>query len=461
MKKDIIVKDIIEITKGNLITGDENTIFDNFSKNSKEVKEGDFYLGFKGETTNGGIFFEEALNNGAKGCIIQDVEITEEHIEKYKDKVIIKVDDVVNAVQEIAKFKRNLYNIPVIAITGSVGKTSTKDIVASVVNEKYKTLKTVGNYNNHIGLPLTILNLREHEALVVEMGMNHFGEISVLTKIAKPTVAIITNVGTAHIGILGSRDNILKAKLEILEGLQEGGKIIINNDNDLLHNWYEENKDKYDIVTYGIDNESDLMAEDIASFENGSKYILKGENKSVNVPVGGNHFVQNSLCAIAVGKILQIETDKIIDGIKKFELTKRRMDITKLENGVTIINDCYNANFDSMKAALEYLGKIQDRRKIAVLGDMLELGDYSKKLHEMVGEEVTKNNIDILITVGNEAKYIASTSIGNGMNKDNVIECNSNTEAINELKSIMKENDTILFKASNGMHFEEIINGIS
>ncbi|MBO5412974.1 MAG: UDP-N-acetylmuramoyl-tripeptide--D-alanyl-D-alanine ligase, partial [Clostridia bacterium] len=407
MKKDIIVKDIIEITKGNLITGDENTIFDNFSKNSKEVKEGDFYLGFKGETTNGGIFFEEALNNGAKGCIIQDVEITEEHIEKYKDKVIIKVDDVVNAVQEIAKFKRNLYNIPVIAITGSVGKTSTKDIVAGVVSEKYKTLKTQGNYNNHIGLPLTILNLREHEALVVEMGMNHFGEISVLTKIARPTVAIITNVGTAHIGILGSRENILKAKLEILEGLQEGGKIIINNDNDLLHNWYEENKDKYDIVTYGIDNESDLMAEDIASFENGSKYILKGENKSVNVPVGGNHFVQNSLCAIAVGKILQIETDKIIDGIKKFELTKRRMDITKLENGVTIINDCYNANFDSMKAALEYLGKIQDRRKIAVLGDMLELGDYSKKLHEMVGIEVAKNNIDILITVGNDAKYIA------------------------------------------------------
>ena len=460
MEKSISVKDILKVTKGQLITGDENTTLDSFSKNSKEIQEGDFYFGFKGENVNGSIFFEEALEKGAKGCILQEVEITEEHIKKYKDKVIIKVDDVVTAVQEIAKLKRSLYDIPVIAITGSVGKTSTKDIVASVLAGKYKTLKTKGNYNNHIGLPLTILKLQDHEALVVEMGMNHFGEISVLTKIAKPTVAIITNIGTAHIGILGSRENILKAKLEILEGLQEGGKIIINNDNDLLHSWYEENKDKYNIVTYGIDNESDFMAENIISSESGSKYILKGENKSVTVPVGGNHFVQNSLCAIAVGKVHNIDTDTIINGIEKFELTKRRMDITKLENGATIINDCYNANFDSMKSALEYLGKIENRRKIAVLGDMLELGDYSKKLHEMVGIEVAKNNIDILVTVGNEAKYISDVASKNGMKKEDIIECNSNMEAINIIKDIMDKNDSLLFKASNGMHFEEIIKGI-
>lgn len=456
----ITVKDIINVTNGELIVGDENTIFDNFSKNSKEIEEGDFYLGFKGENTNGSIFFEEALEKGAKGCIIQDVEVTKEHVEKYKDKVIIKVEDVVTAVQEIAKLKRSLYNIPVIAVTGSVGKTSTKDIVASVVAQKYKTLKTEGNYNNHIGLPLTILKLRNHEALVLEMGMNHFGELSVLTKIAKPTVAVITNVGTAHIGILGSRENILKAKLEILEGLQDGGRVIINNDNDLLHSWYEENKDKYDVVTYGVDNDSDYMAEDIIYTESGSKYILKGENKNVIVPVGGNHFVQNSLCAIAVGKVNEIKTDMIIDGIEKFELTKRRMDISKLENGVTIINDCYNANFDSMKAAIEYLGKLKNRRKIAVLGDMLELGEFSRELHEKVGEEVAKNGIDILVTVGEEAKFIASAARKSQMKQENIVESDSNIDAIKVIKNIIRENDTILFKASNGMHFDEIIKGI-
>ena len=456
----ITVKDIIRVTNGDLIIGDENSIFDSFSKNSKEIKEGDFYLGFKGENINGSIFFEEALNKGAKGCIVQDVEITKDHIEKYQDKVIIKVKDVVKAVQEIARLKRSLYDIPVIAVTGSVGKTSTKDIVASVIAKKYKTLKTEGNYNNHIGLPLTILNLKDHEALVVEMGMNHFGELSVLTKIASPTVAVITNVGTAHIGILGSRENILKAKLEILEGLQEGGKVIINNDNDLLHEWYDQNKYKYDIMTYGIDNESDYMAEDIVYTENGSKYVLKGEDKKISVPVGGNHFVQNSLCAIAVGKVNGIDIDRIADGIEKFELTKKRMDISNLPNGVTIINDCYNANFDSMKAAIEYLGKLGDRRKIAVLGDMLELGEFSKELHEKVGEEVAKNNLDVLVTVGEEAKYIASVAEKNGMSKECIVECDSNKQAIEAIRSIMREGDSILFKASNAMHFDEIIKGV-
>lgn len=456
----ITVKDIIKVTNGVLVVGNEDTIFDGFSKNSKEIENGDFYLGFKGENTNGSIFFEEAFDRGAKGCIIQDIEITKEHMEKYQDKVIIKVEDVVTAVQEIAKLKRSLYDIPVIAVTGSVGKTSTKDIVASVVAQKYKTLKTEGNYNNHIGLPLTILRLKDHEALVVEMGMNHFGELTVLTKIAKPTVAVITNVGTAHIGILGSRENILKAKLEILEGLQKGGKIIINNDNDLLHSWYEENKGRYDIVTYGIENVSDYMAEDIVYNESGSKFVLKGENKSVIVPVGGNHFVQNSLCAIAVGKVNGIEMDRIVDGIEQFELTKRRMDISKLENGVTIINDCYNANFDSMKAAIEYLGKLENRRKIAVLGDMLELGEFSKELHERVGAEVAKNKVDVLVIVGKEAKYIASAAEKNGIRKECIVECESNIDAIEVMRKIMRKDDCVLFKASNAMHFDEIIKGI-
>lgn len=453
----ITVKDILNVTNGKLIIGRKEEICEDFCRDSREVKENDIYLGIKGETINGSIYFEEAFEKGAKGAILQDIEITEDQKQKYQNKFIIIVENTIKAMQKIAEYKRNLYNIPVIAITGSVGKTSTKDMVASVINKQYNTLKTEGNYNNHIGVPLTIFRLKNEEAMVVEMGMNHLGEISTLTKIAKPIVAVVTNVGTAHIGILGSRENILKAKLEILEGLEPNGYIVINNDNDLLHKWYLENKEKYNIITYGIENESNYMAENITSKEDGSTYTLKGTNQKIEVPVGGNHFVQNSLCSIAVGSIFKIPLEKMAKGIYEFELTKKRMDISTLQNNITIINDYYNANYDSMKAALEYLGKLQEKRKIAVLGDMLELGDYSKELHEKVGEEVVKNKIDILITVGEEAKQIAKKA---ERKIEKIIVCNTNEEAIENINKIKQENDAILLKASNGMHFGEILEGI-
>lgn len=453
--EEIKVKDIIEITKGKLLVGDLEETCENYAKDTREVKKGDIYVGIKGEKVNGGIYYEKAFENGAKGCIVQEVEIEEEQKEKYKDKIIIKVEDTIKALQQIASFKRNKYNIPVIAITGSVGKTSTKDIIASVVSQKYNTLKTMGNYNNHIGVPLTILNLKEHEALVIEMGMNHLKEISILTQIAKPTIAVITNIGTAHIGNLGSRENILKAKLEILEGLQEDGAIIINNDNDLLHKWQQESKEK-NIQTYGIENESNYMAEEIIANEDGSKYTLKGKNTKIEVPVGGNHFVLNSLCAIAVGERLNIEIEEIKEGIKNFELTKKRMDISTV-NGMTIINDSYNANYDSVKAAIEYLAGRIEKRKIAVLGDMLELGKFSKQLHEKVGEELIKNKIDIIITVGKEAENIVKITQKNNIK---TVQCKTNDEAIEKMRTIIKQGDCILVKASNSMHFDEIVKAI-
>ena len=451
------IKELLSVTKGELIVGNENTVICNFCKDSREIKQNDVYLGIKGENINGSKFFEDAFQKGAIGAILQDIDITEEQKQKYQNKFIIKVENTIKAMQQIATYKREKYSIPVVAITGSVGKTSTKDMVASVMNQKFNTLKTQGNYNNHIGVPLTIFNLKNEEAMCIEMGMNHLGEISTLTKIAKPTVAIITNVGTAHIGELGSRENILKAKLEILEGLQEGGKVIINNDNDLLHKWYEDNKENYDIITYGIENPSDYMAENIQFKEDGSTYTLKGTDETIYVPVGGEHFVQNSLCAIAVGRIFNMPLEEIKDGIENFELTKKRMDITVVKD-ITIINDSYNANYDSMKAALEYLGKIVGKRKIAVLGDMLELGKFSKSLHENVGKEVVKNNIDILITVGEEAKNIAKVA---QEKIKKVIVCNTNEEAIKEINNLKQQNDCILLKASNGMKFGEILEGIN
>ncbi len=404
-KYKIEAKKICEICNGNLY-GNSNIIIEDYCNDTRKIKNGDLYVAIKGEKIDGNDYIEEALEKGAIGCIASK-QIDESTIEKYKDKVFIIVENTIEAIQKIAKYKRNLYDIPVIAITGSVGKTSTKDIIASVLDEEFEVLKTEGNFNNHIGLPLTILKLKEHSAMVVEMGMNHFGEISTLTNIANPTIVTITNIGTAHIGILGSRENILKAKLEILEGLKENGKIIINNDNDLLNKWVEENKDidKKRIITYGIKNNSNYLATNIEEKENESNFKIDNLNIKVNVP--GEHFIYNALCAYAIGRALNIEENKIINGINKFSLTSKRMDIIKLNNNITVVNDSYNASLDSMKAALSVINKMQASRKIAVLGDMLELGDFSEELHRKVGKSVVENNIDILITVGENAKYIS------------------------------------------------------
>ncbi len=450
----LTLKEIIDVTNGNLVYGNENEECISFERDTRAIKDGDIFIGFKGETVDGGIRYKEALENGAKGCIIN--KCANENLEKIENKFILEVEDTILATQQIAKLKRKKYNIPVVAITGSVGKTSTKDIIASVVSEKYDVLKTQGNMNNHIGLPMTILGLRNHTAMVVEMGMNHFGEISTLTKIAKPTIAVITNVGTAHIGNLGSRENILKAKLEILEGLSKDGTVVINNDNDLLHKWYLENKDNYNIVTYGIENDSMEKAQDINYLESSSKYNLKNEGV-IEVPVGGEAFVYNSLAAISVGKALGISMDKIKQGILKFELTKMRLDVQKSSKGYTIINDCYNANYDSMKSALQYLNRTTGNRKIAVLGDMLELGDFSKKLHEGVGNAVVENKVDILITVGKEAKNIAKIAMKNNVE---TYEYTDNNSAISKLKEILEPEDAVLVKASNSMNFKEIVSAI-
>jgi len=455
----IYVKDLIEKCNGKLIIGNENTILENFCKDTRILNKNDIYVGIKGENFEGSTLYKEAFLNGAKGCILNNsIEIDYEYLKTLNDKFLVIVEDTIKCLQDLATYKRSLYNIPVVGITGSVGKTSTKDIIASVLSKKYKVHKTEGNYNNHIGVPLTILSLKDEEALVVEMGMNNLGEISVLTKIAKPTVSVITNVGTAHIGNLGSRENILKAKLEILEGMNESGILVINNDNDLLHQYYLKNKDN-NIITFGTINESKYIAKDISSDESSSNYNLNisniNHNFKVNLP--GNHQILNSLCAISIGILFNIPIEDIKDGINNFELTKRRMQIEKINN-ITIINDCYNANIDSMKNAIDYLGSLKNTRKIAILGDMLELGNYSESLHRELGKIVLNNNIDILITVGDATKYTIDE-----VRKDkltNVYAFDNNKEALIKIKELIQEEDTLLIKSSLGMNFIEIYNGI-
>ena len=456
--RDVTVKDILACTDGTLIVGNESLVCKTFSKDTRTIKEGDIYIGIKGKDFDGNVFWKRALDNGAMGVIVQGIEFDKQDIETYQDKVIIQVEDTLQALYKLASYKRDAHNVPVIAITGSVGKTSTKDLVANVVAQKYKICKTIGNNNNNIGMPFTILNAQNDiEAFVLEMGMNHFGEIHLLSEIAKPNICIITNIGTSHIGNLGSRENILKAKLEILDGAKNP-YMVINHDNDLLHKWYEENKDKINIKTYGINEKSDIQAKEIQLYENGSEYHIQLNNKEekIKVPVGGEHFVLNSLCAIAVGELLDIENDDIKRGIETFSLTKNRMEIIELKNGIKIINDAYNSSVESVKASLSYMNHMKANRRIAVLGDILETGEFAKQLHEEIGKTVCENQVDILICSGQNAEYIAESARENGFDEKNIYYFEKKDEIINLLKQIIQAEDVILFKASNGMRFFDI-----
>ena len=298
--------------------------------------------------------------------------------------------------------------------------------------------------NNHIGVPLTILGLKDHEALIVEMGMNHMGELHVLSNIAKPTIAIITNIGTAHIGNLGSRENILKAKMEVTDGMNDG-TLIINNDNDLLRTV------EYDkLITIGIDNESDYMAKDINDLAFSANFYI--EDNYINIPVGSKAFIYNSLFAYAVGKKLGINDEKIVSALQAFKLTPHRLELIKHKD-YDIIDDTYNASLDSVANSLSILGKVKGR-KVFIFADILELEEYAKDIHTEVGKKVIENKIDVFVTVGENAKYAYSIVYDAGME---TYHFDNNQEMLKEIDKIIDIGDTILVKGSHGMNLIEVV----
>ena len=437
----IYVRDIVRICNGKLISGNGNIKCTSFVRDSREVKKDDVYVGIKGETFNGNEFYKDAIKKGAKVCILDDETILDG---KYGKAAIVLVDDTIKAIQELAKYKRSLYKIPVIAVTGSVGKTSVKDMIYKVVSSEYKTLCTSGNMNNHIGLPLTILGLDDHEVMIVEMGMNHMGEIHTLSNIAKPTIAVITNIGTAHIGNLGSRENILKAKMEITDGLNNGA-LIIDNDNDMLRTV------KYDnLITIGIDNESDYMAKEIEDNIFSTNFYI--DNNYVTIPVGSRAFIYNALFAYAVGKKLGISDDKIIKALEDFKLSPHRLELIRHKD-YTIIDDTYNASLDSVNNALALLSKVYGR-KVFIFGDILELDNYAEDIHKDIGKSVIDNKIDVLITVGTNAYYTYSLVYDSGIESYHF---DYNEEMMKEIDRIIDIGDTILVNGSHGMNLIEVV----
>ncbi|MFR7591777.1 MAG: UDP-N-acetylmuramoyl-tripeptide--D-alanyl-D-alanine ligase [Longibaculum sp.] len=442
----MLVKEIIEATGGHLLSGNPNQEIKGFTQDTRKIREGDMYIPLIGENNDGHDFIEQAFMQGASAIITSKKVV-------YPSKIVIEVEDTLKAMSDMAAYLREHRSVKVVGITGSVGKTSTKDMIYAVVSTQYKTLKTLGNYNNHIGLPLTILRHQDEEVMILEMGMNHLGEIHHLTTIAKPDVAAITNVGTAHIGELGSRENILKAKMEIVDGLKKDGTLVINDDNDMLHQIQEEN---YHLMRVGQNEDCDLKAYhvDLQLEESYFDIDYQGKTYHVHVPVSGIHFVYNALIAIGIGLTLGIDMNLCIEGVEHFELTKNRMDILELKDHIKIIDGTYNANLDSMKSSIDVLSQYKNR-KIAVLADMLELGEFEKSLHEEVGKYIVEKEIDELLCVGKASEYIVD--IAQTLGLKNAYHFESNQEINDYLDELLEPEDVILIKGSNGMHLKEVV----
>lgn len=442
-------KDIIKVCNGKLHSGNIEIEVNNFSKDTRTINKGDVYIGIKGLNFDGNAFYQDAFNKGASVCILE-----KSYVDNIVDtnNTIIIVEDSIDALRKLAEDKLKNKNIPVIAITGSVGKTTTRDMIYSIVSKKYKTLVTEKNYNNHIGLPLTILKLKDEELILLEMGMNHLGEIKYLSDIAKPDIAIITNVLPVHIENLENMDNIFKEKLEIISGLKENGTLIINNDNNYLSNL---NIKDINIITCGINNNSDYMAFDIKN----NKYKVNLNNKDFYFDnhIGTKGYIENGLLAIATGLKLDIEVDQIQEGLKDYTLTEGRLQKVVSKNRINIIDDSYNASTESMINSIDYLLNQKGTRKVAILGDMNELGKYAQEEHEKVGKYLSKNKIDYLITIGINSKYINKEA---KQEIKNSIHFNTKEEALKELKNLLNKEDIVLVKASNGHKFYEIVHFI-
>lgn len=460
-----------EIAKALNTKTDFDVQINNVCIDTRKITKGCLFICIKGERFDAHQFANEALSLGAAAVMIsEDIEV---------NGAFVKVENTSKALLDLSAYYRSKFDIPVVALTGSVGKTTTKEFTYLVVNSEFNAIKTQGNLNNEIGLPQMLFQIdNSTEAAVIEMGMNHFGEIHRLVTATKPTLAMITNIGVSHIENLGSREGILKSKLEILDGLEAGSPFIINVDNDMLKTILDKDEimEKYDVITFGIESESaNYKAKNIKE-ENGStsfdveytitkiipeisgvtgKFYLCSQH--IVIPTIGIHNVYNALAAFAVGITLGIDSQKSADALSNYVPAGMRQK-SVIVGGITSIEDCYNASPDSMNAAIKTLANTKANKKIAVLGDMLELGDYSKKAHYEVGQAVADNKIDFLLTFGNDAKYIVDGAKENGMK--NAFYFNNKEELSNKLFELANKGDAVIFKASRGMKLEDVINNV-
>ncbi len=414
---------------------------------SRRIEKDSLFIPIKGERVDGHDFIENVFAQGAL------VSLSEKKLDGNYPYILVEYS--LQALKDLAEFYLQQLQIPVVGVTGSVGKTSTKEMIASVLNQKFHTLKTDGNFNNEIGLPLTVFRLRdEHEAAVLEMGISDFGEMSRLTKIARPDIAVITNIGLCHLENLKSRDGILKAKTEIFEGLKEHGCIILNGDDDKLASVKEYQGIRP--VFFGYDKSNGIYADQIENLGlKGVKCCIHTTvgTIQVQIPVPGMHMVMNAMAACGVGLSMGLTLEQIKTGIEDLKPVRGRTNIIYGER-YTVIDDCYNANPISMKASIDILMDALGR-KVCILGDMFELGADEAALHTQIGEYVAEKSVDVLITIGDLSKNISMAASGNA--RCQCIHYDDKKQAFLELPKLLKKGDSILVKASHGMEFPEVV----
>ena len=459
--KNLTLKNIAHVCHGNLFHPRGDNQFIKTDKevsgvvlDSRKVKENYLFLATKGKQVDGHDFIPQALAAGAVGVVC----------EKEPENIscpYILVKDSFKALKDIAEYYRKQLDIKVVGITGSVGKTSTKECIASVLSMKYQILKTEGNFNNEVGLPLTILRIRsEHEVAVLEMGISDFGEMHRLSKMASPDICVITNIGQCHLENLKDREGVLKAKTEIFDYMKEDGYVCVNGDDDMLSS-IGETKGR-EPVSFGMDIRNDVYADDIVSnglFGSSARIHIEDKSVDVTIPLPGEHMVYNALAAACVGNLLSLDSDEIQKGIAAVKSVGGRSNIMSLKDMV-VIDDCYNANPVSMCAALDLLSTALTR-KVAVLGDMFELGEDEKELHARVGTHAVDKGIDVIICIGELSRNMYDKACIDAVKvaklKDNIYYFSTRDEFLNRMSQIIEQDDTILIKASHGMAFEVIV----
>lgn len=422
---------------------------DTICTDTRKISKGCLFIAFEGEKFDAHTFVGEAEKLGAAAVVC--------HKKVDCNIPVLYVKNTRTAFLDIAGYYRSLFDIRLVGITGSVGKTTTKEFVALAMGAGYKTLKTEGNFNNDIGMPTTLLRLdSSYEAAVIEMGMNHFGEIHNLTLRSKPTMAIITNIGVSHIEYLGSRDGILKAKLEILDGMESGAPLLLNLNDDKLATAKIEGRKVY---YFAIENEkADFNAHSIAESEMSTSFKLTYNSREfdITIPTVGKHNVLNAAAAFAAGVLNDIEPEKVCTALGEYVPSGMRQKIVKLSD-FTVIEDCYNASPDSMKASIGTLKSLEAKKRIAVLGDMLELGDYSEKMHREIGKFCADNGIDVLFGFGEVSRFYTEEASKGGVKAKAFTD---REELLENILEELKSGTAILFKGSHAMRLDKTIQSL-
>lgn len=449
--KSLTIREILNSCCGEFVGSKEqlDTQVTSIVTDSRKIKQGTAFVAIKGERADGHKFVADTYKKGAVCAIVEDdvdCEIPQ-----------IRVKSTLQAVKDIAEYYRSLFKIPFIGVTGSVGKTSTKEMLASVLKEKFKVHKTQGNFNNELGVPLTLFAMEEDaQVAIIEMGISDFGEMTRLSKIVKPNICVITNIGCCHLEFLGDRDGVLKAKTEMFTHMDKEGKIFLCGDDDKLRTVKE-----YSGITptfYGTGSDNEYYGEILENnTEKGIKCKIHYEGKSldVTVPAIGNHMVANAMSAVAVGKALGMTDEEIIRGIESYTTIAGRNNVINVK-GYTVIDDCYNSNPTSTKASIDTIMNFKNPRKVCILGDMKELGKNEVAFHREVGEYVERSKVDVLITVGDLAKEMQSR-----LTNTKGYHFDDNKTLIEKLPEILKTGDAIVIKASHSMHFEEILKAVT